>query len=203
MPTTSIVSVLPPGTHDFSKLVRSGVIQYGDMLHVDFGVTAMGMNTDTQHLAYVLHPGETEADVPQGLLDGLKKVNKVQDITRSQMKVGRTGDQILNATLEQLASEDIEGKIYCHAIGDWGHSAGTVIGMAFANSAFQDLGNTNMQLNRYDQSSRRRTRTRRTTFAQQDVLQRRVICNPLCTRAQRCYGFLPGRRCLLGGRLRT
>jgi hypothetical protein len=42
-------------------------IQYGDMLHVDFGVTALGMNTDTQHLAYVLPPGGKE--VPQSLKD--------------------------------------------------------------------------------------------------------------------------------------
>lgn len=27
-----------------------------------------------------------------------------------------------------MKEEEIEGKIYCHPIGDWGHSAGTVIG---------------------------------------------------------------------------
>lgn len=128
MPTTSIVKALPAAANEPFDYTKSGVINYGDMLHVDFGVTALGMNTDTQHLAYVLYPGETDSDIPQGLLDGLKKVNRVQDITRSQMKVGFTGDQILNATLEQMATEGLEGRIYCHAIGDWGHSAGTVIG---------------------------------------------------------------------------
>jgi len=103
-------------------------IMYGDMLHVDFGVTALGMNTDTQHLAYVLHPGETDEDVPKGLLEGLKKGNRVQDIVRENMKVGATGDEILRKCREQMDAEGISGRIYSHPIGDWGHSAGTPIG---------------------------------------------------------------------------
>lgn len=106
-------------------------INYGDVLHVDFGVTAMGMNTDTQHLAYVLYPGETEKDIPSGLLEGLRKVNRLQDIVRSNMKVGKTGNDILKASLAQARHEDIEGRIYCHPIGDWGHSAGTLIGTLY------------------------------------------------------------------------
>ena len=111
-----------------TKIQTQRPITYGDFLHVDFGVTAMGMNTDTQHLGYVLHPGETEADVPQGLRDGLKKGNRLQDMTRAHMKPGMTGDEILAAIRAQMEDEGIEGKIYCHPIGDWGHSAGTVIG---------------------------------------------------------------------------
>lgn len=104
------------------------VINHGDMLHVDFGVTALGLNTDTQHLAYVLGPGETEADIPQGLIDGLRKGNRAQDIVISKMEVGKTGTEILKAALEQMKSEGIEGRVYSHPIGDWGHSAGTLIG---------------------------------------------------------------------------
>jgi hypothetical protein len=104
------------------------VISHGDMLHVDFGVTAMGLNTDTQHLAYVLGPGETEADIPQVLIDGLRKGNRAQDIVISHMEVGKTGNEILKASLEQMKSEGIDGRVYCHPIGDWGHSAGTLIG---------------------------------------------------------------------------
>ncbi|KAI1750535.1 xaa-Pro aminopeptidase family enzyme [Xylaria castorea] len=104
-------------------------IQYGDLIHTDFGVTALGLNTDTQHLGYVLYPGETEADIPKGMLEGLKKVNRLQDIVRGNMKIGMTGNEILKAARKQMHDEDIEGKIYCHATGEWGHSAGTVIGM--------------------------------------------------------------------------
>lgn len=107
------------------------IIQHGDILHVDFGVTAMGLNTDTQHLAYVLYPGETAADVPQSLKDGLKKVNRLQDIVKGNMKVGKSGNQILKTSLEEMRREGLEGKIYSHPIGDWGHSAGTLVGKFF------------------------------------------------------------------------
>src|SRR5215472_5964804 len=36
------------------------VIERGDVLHTDFGITAMRLNTDTQHMGYVLRPGETD-----------------------------------------------------------------------------------------------------------------------------------------------
>jgi len=125
-PSVSIVG--PGGVFEINLPTPQGTIQYGDMLHVDFGVTALGMNTDTQHLAYVLRPGETEKDIPQGLLDGLNKANRLQDIVKSNMKVGLSGNQILTISQQQMRSEGIEGRIYCHPIGDWGHSAGTLIG---------------------------------------------------------------------------
>ncbi|XDG08112.1 hypothetical protein ABKA04_007727 [Annulohypoxylon sp. FPYF3050] len=84
-------------------------IAYGDLIHTDFGVTALGLNTDTQHIGYVLYPGETESDVPKGFVDGLKKVNRLQDIVKSNMKIGMTGNEILKAALEQAHSEGIEG----------------------------------------------------------------------------------------------
>jgi hypothetical protein len=37
------------------------VIQPGDLLHVDFGIKHLRLNTDTQQHAYVLMPGEKEA----------------------------------------------------------------------------------------------------------------------------------------------
>lgn len=79
-----------------------GIINYGDMLHVDFGVTALGMNTDTQHLAYVFDYGALEKSVPQGVLDGLKTVNRLQDIVKNNMKVGTTGNEILEASLKEM-----------------------------------------------------------------------------------------------------
>jgi len=50
------------------------------------------------------------------------------------MKPGLTGNAILENSLKQMRSEGIEGKIYCHPIGDWGHSAGTLIGLCFSSS---------------------------------------------------------------------
>ena len=66
------------------------VIQPGDMLHTDFGIVYLGFSTDTQHLAYVLKPGETDA--PQGLRDGLKAANRLQDLTM-QYREARTHRQ--------------------------------------------------------------------------------------------------------------
>jgi hypothetical protein len=45
--------------------ISDPVIQLGDVLHCDFGISAMRLNTDTQHMGYALRDGET--DVPEGL----------------------------------------------------------------------------------------------------------------------------------------
>jgi hypothetical protein len=122
------VSVLNDGDPFENLTAKWDVIQFGDVLHVDFGVTAMGLNTDTQHLGYVLYPGETESDIPQGLVDGLHNANRVQDIVKSNMKIGVSGNEILKTCLKQMESEGITGRVYSHPIGDWGHSAGTLVG---------------------------------------------------------------------------
>jgi hypothetical protein len=127
-PSVSILDGRDP-FENVTTLTQINTINFHDVLHVDFGVTAMGLNTDTQHLAYVLNPGETGSDIPQGLLDGLKNANRVQDIVKSSMKVGISGNNILATCLKQMASEGITGRVYSHPIGDWGHSAGSLIGM--------------------------------------------------------------------------
>ena len=63
------------------------VIQRGDMLHTDFGLVYLGFSTDTQHNAYVLLPGETDA--PAGLKAGLRAANRLQDLTMKFATVGR------------------------------------------------------------------------------------------------------------------
>lgn len=103
------------------------VIERGDMLHTDFGLVGLGYSTDTQHLAYVLRPGESEA--PAGLREGLRKANRLQELTMTHAKPGGTGNQALAAALAQARSEGITPSIYCHAIGYHGHAAGPPIGM--------------------------------------------------------------------------
>jgi Xaa-Pro aminopeptidase len=103
------------------------VIQPGDFLHVDFGITYMRLNTDTQEHAYILKPGETEA--PAYLRDAFAKGNRLQDILTSNFKEGRTGNDILKASREQAIKEGITPSIYTHPIGFHGHAAGTTIGM--------------------------------------------------------------------------
>lgn len=127
-PSVSILDGRDP-FENLTTLAQMNTVNFGDVLHVDFGVTAMGLNTDTQHLGYVLYPGETESDIPQGLVDGLKNANRVQDIVKSNMKVGVSGNKILKTCLKQMESEGMKGRVYSHPIGDWGHSAGTLIGL--------------------------------------------------------------------------
>lgn len=79
-------------------------------------------------MGYVLKPGDTEDDIPASVLEGLRKGNRLQDITRDNMKIGMTGNEILKKIRHQMDQENIQGKIYCHATGEMGHSAGTVIG---------------------------------------------------------------------------
>jgi Xaa-Pro aminopeptidase len=103
------------------------VIQRGDLLHCDFGITARGLNTDTQHMGYVLREGE--AAPSPGLNHALSVANRLQDLLLSHMKPGRTGNEVLAAALAQMRSEYIDGSIYTHPIGDHGHAAGPLIGL--------------------------------------------------------------------------
>lgn len=111
----------------FSRRPEHQVILPGDLLHVDFGITYLRLNTDQQQHFYVLKPGEKE--VPKGLQEAFKNGNRLQDILTSQFKKGKSGNQILADALEQAKSEGINGSIYTHPIGSHGHAAGPTIGM--------------------------------------------------------------------------
>ena len=103
------------------------VIQRGDVLHCDFGVTGMRLNTDTQHMGYVLMEGET--DVPSGIRNTLARSNRLQDIHLENMKTGLTGNEILGDILQQMRTEGIVGTVYSHPLGEHGHGAGAIIGL--------------------------------------------------------------------------
>ena len=103
------------------------VIQPGDVLHTDFGITALGLNTDTQHMGYVLRAGETRA--PAGLEAALRRSNKLQDILVEEMRPGRTGNEVLRLTLARMREAGLDGTVYTHPIGDHGHGAGPLIGL--------------------------------------------------------------------------
>jgi len=110
-----------------AKRIQPLVILPGDLLHVDFGLTYLRLNTDTQQHAYVLKPGETDA--PAFLKEALKKGNRLQDILTGHFSLGRTGNDILKLTRQQALAEGITPSIYTHPIGFHGHAAGTTIGM--------------------------------------------------------------------------
>ena len=103
------------------------VILHGDVLHCDFGVTALGLNTDTQHMGYVLRPGESEA--PAGLRHGLAIGNQLQDIVMDELKPGLSGNEVLANVLARMRKAGIDGTVYSHPVGDHGHGAGPLIGL--------------------------------------------------------------------------
>lgn len=111
----------------FSNRPKDDVIQPGDLLHVDIGITYLRLNTDVQEHAYVLRPGETE--VPKTIRDAFVKANRLQNILTSQFKLGKTGNQILADALAQAKKENIEAVIYTHPLGFHGHAAGPTIGL--------------------------------------------------------------------------
>ncbi|TVR24545.1 MAG: M24 family metallopeptidase [Anaerolineaceae bacterium] len=103
------------------------VIQPGDLLHCDMGFYYLGLATDQQQHAYVLRRGETDA--PEGLKAVLKQGNALQDIVNANLTVGRTGNEVLKASLAQGREAGIAPHIYCHPLGYHGHAAGPTIGL--------------------------------------------------------------------------
>jgi len=103
------------------------VIERGDVLHCDVGITVARLNTDTQHNAYVLRDGESDA--PEGLRRALANGNALQDIVMEEIRPGRTGNEILAAARARMKAKGIDGTIYSHPIGLHGHGAGPLIGL--------------------------------------------------------------------------
>jgi hypothetical protein len=103
------------------------IVQAGDVLHCDVGLTVARLNTDTQHLAYVLGPGETDA--PAGLKQALANANAMQDFAMEEIRPGRTGNEILGSVLARMRAKGITGTMYSHPIGLNGHGAGPLIGL--------------------------------------------------------------------------
>lgn len=123
----------------------SEIIMMGDLLHVDIGVSYLGLNSDVQQHAYVCKQGEM--DVPAGIKKAFQNGNRSQDILTAQFKAGRTGNEILKAALEQARSEGIKATIYTHPIGAHGHAAGPAIGMWDNQGVVQGTGDVPMNPN--------------------------------------------------------
>ena len=128
----------------FSKPPEENIIQPGDLLHVDFGITYLRLNTDTQQHAYVLKAGETDA--PAFLKKALKNGNRLQDIFTANFQQGRTGNEILKQSREQAIAEGIKPSIYTHPIGYHGHGAGSTLGMWDSQQGVPHIGDYPLHL---------------------------------------------------------
>lgn len=128
------VDVQRVGSDDFKQ--ANTIIQEGDLIRTDMGIRYLcGLHTDTQRMAYVLRRSKGETEIPKGILRGFEQANRFQDIVREQFITGRTGNEILSASLLQAQKEGITAMLYSHPIGLYGHGAGPTIGM-FDNQKF-------------------------------------------------------------------
>ena len=129
-PSVSIQRETSPALDAKSSILArhdDNIIMPGDLLHVDFGITYLRLNTDTQQHAYVLKTGENK--IPNDLKLAMKNGNRLQDILTGEIAVGRTGNEVLASALSKAKNEGITPSIYTHPIGYHGHGAGSTIGM--------------------------------------------------------------------------
>ena len=105
---------------------ESTVLLPGDVVHIDFGISYMGFDTDWQKMAYILKPGERDA--PAGLKVAMRNANALQDaLMLRQARPGRTGGAVFTGTMADMKAQGIEAMIYSHPLGNHGHGLGTSI----------------------------------------------------------------------------
>ena len=126
-PTVDIQRKDGSDLYAFDGKSKFDIIQPGDIIHCDFGITYLTLNTDCQQLAYVLKPDEKTP--PKFLVNALIEGNQVQDIFTNNFVEGATGNQILSKSLKESINKGYRPQIYTHPLGLFGHSAGTAFGM--------------------------------------------------------------------------
>lgn len=147
-PTVDIQRADPENNENqrsFSSRPDKAVIQPGDLIHIDFGITYLGLNTDTQQNAYVLKARETEA--PAYLVEAHQKGLRLMDILTNEFKEGRTGNEILASCIEKAEAEGLKPQIYTHPIGYHGHGAGPTIGLWDQQEGVPHKGDYPLHLN--------------------------------------------------------
>lgn len=137
-PTVDVQRTGASDLYAFDGQSKFDVIQPGDLIHCDFGITYLTLNTDCQELAYVLKPEETEA--PAFLKEALKQGNAVQDFLTNNFKTGRTGNETLSIAIAESKAAGLRPQIYTHPLGMYGHAAGTTFGMWDAQEGIPGSG---------------------------------------------------------------
>lgn len=113
------------------------VLQHGDLVHVDFGISYMGLDSDWQKMAYILHPDEN--DVPQGLKVAMANTNALQDaLMLRASRPGRTAGEAYRLAMADMQEQGIIAQIYSHPLGNHGHGLGPSID--FRSAARSDVG---------------------------------------------------------------
>ena len=104
---------------------ESTIIERGDIVHLDFGLIYMGLNSDWQKMSYVLREGESEA--PAGLRKALANTNLVQDALARLSRPGKPAGDVYEETMAEMKAKGIAAMIYSHPLGNQGHGLGASI----------------------------------------------------------------------------
>lgn len=125
------------------------IIQQGDLMQYDYGISAMNFGTDFKRVAYVLRKGETK--VPVGIQFGWDQAIKARAVIRDTIKIGVTAEETLanigknlqekgfeyihlnldpmlggGPSLEPKEDQEYPGKteitVDCHCVGNTGNS---------------------------------------------------------------------------------
>tara|TARA_B100000579_G_scaffold125662_1_gene101332 strand:- start:4360 stop:5676 length:1317 start_codon:yes stop_codon:yes gene_type:complete len=129
----------------FSNRPSENIIQKGDLLHCDFGITYLRLNSDCQQMAYILH--DNEKDVPYYLKEAFKDANQLQDILTSNFLHGNSGNEILLNSLKEAEKKGLRPSIYTHPLGSYGHSSGPTIGMWDSQGGVEGTGDYPLNYN--------------------------------------------------------
>ena len=144
-PTVDVQRNEQSDLYAFDGKSKYDIIQPGDLVHCDFGISYLTLNTDCQQIAYVLKSDEKEA--PEFLTKALKDANKLQDILTSEFELDKTGNEILLNSLKIAKENGLDPQIYTHPLGTFGHSAGTTIGMWDSQGGVPIKGDVLMKYN--------------------------------------------------------
>jgi len=148
---------LAPSFRPFFDRVRSDAMQKefgaddrairpGDLLHSDYGIQYLRLNTDHQQWAYLPRPGESDA--PEGLRRLLAQANRLQDIFMAEFREGLTGNELLANILARARREGVpEPKVYSHSLGLLLHEPGPLIGLPWEQERCPGRGDVALRPN--------------------------------------------------------
>jgi Xaa-Pro dipeptidase len=117
------------------------IIEGGDVIQLDFGLTYMGLNSDWQKMLYVL--GEGETDAPAGLRQALANTNALQDALARISRPDKPVNEIAEETMAAMKARGITAMIYSHPLGNQGHGLGASINARPADPAAAAKPNPN------------------------------------------------------------
>ncbi|TCO76049.1 M24 family metallopeptidase [Chromatocurvus halotolerans] len=101
---------------------ESVLLERGDVIVIDFGISYMGFDTDWQKKGYILREGETDA--PPGLKAAMRNTNTLQDTMMGIARPGMEAGEVYTRTMAAMEEQGIQAQIYSHPVGNHGHGLG-------------------------------------------------------------------------------